>query len=1141
MKKNLVHWRTLGALMLMVLACAAYWWQLLGQQREQIAFAQEQTQLRAQQISRTLAAQIGTLMGGIEYLARNLAVLYESDPQHAFQLAAGNALATFPAGSILQIAVAAADGKIVYSSLASNDGASASAVSIEDRAHFQAHTLDAEKRLYISRPTLGRLSGQWSVQMSYPLQSQGAFGGVVVLSVNPEYLSRNFREVFTQSKDVALLVRADGAYLARSQLQSEVLDQNIPPEREFLTYPERSNGQYQVPAPIDGVERFYAWQRLTNYPLVVSVGLGREQALSATLRAVRESRWRNALGTAALLLSALWITALFARQKQDHARLQRHKQRYSLALEGGKLGTWHWPLGDDNVQFDKRWPGLLGLPSHAQQLNQQQLEAFMHPSDWRHWKQALQAHARGETEYFEAEPRLRHQNGQWIWVHLRGKLVDAGTPRALRTRPHITGTYLDVTQRHEAEAARAEMQARLSKLLAQVPGTVYQFRLRTDGSACFPYASPGITDIYGISPELAQTDAHQAFASVHPDDMDRLATSIRQSADTLQAWAFEWRQIRPDGETRWLSGRANPEREPDGSTLWHGYIHDVTEQHTMVETLRRSEARLRLTMAAVQDGLWEWDTRSDTIQMDARCHQILGYAAQPAPLHVNTWKRLVHPDDRSTVLTTLQRQVALCQPFDVEVRLRTQQGTWRWVEIRGQVAPDESGHSALVIGTQTDITPRMQEARLRRALLDNAAAALLITTPERTIALANQRAVETFSEDGLPLQGKSAQALHRHEASYAQFRQYVDTVREQGSVQVEYLLRTAAGALRWFSMRGTPLDPEHPEGDIVWTLVDTTERRETEEALATAQAHLLEVIQHFPGGVLVQNQAGDAVVINQAMCDLFNVPTRSQDLVGCDRETLRALMPPEAKAVLPSRENPHNEGSSASYQVTLSDGRTTRIDLILMRTGRGDDLGRLWLAQDITERRRHERTLERLATTDTLTSLPNRRAFMARLEAEITHIAHGAPAAVLLMLDLDHFKHVNDTWGHATGDQVLMHLAKLLRGNLLRKDDMAGRLGGEEFAVLLPDTTLPEGLGIAERLRAALEQSQIQSDKGQTIRVTMSVGACLVGSHSGSTLASADAALYEAKNTGRNRVVQAPASGTAAAEPPHSNPAKLPH
>ncbi|PIF26460.1 PAS domain S-box-containing protein/diguanylate cyclase (GGDEF)-like protein [Acidovorax sp. 56] len=1138
MKKILAHWRIVGALVLLLLACAAYWWQLLGQQRDQLAFAQAQTELRASQVSRTLAVQVGTLMGGLEYLARNLAVLYESDPQHAFQLAAGNALATFPPGSLLQIAVAAANGQIVYSSLTPSDGLQTNAVSIEDRAHFQVHTLNAGQHIYISRPTLGRLSGQWSVQMSYPVEHQGRFGGVVVLSVNPEYLSRNFREVFTQGKDVALLVRADGAYLARSHLQSEVLDQNMPPESEFLSHPERSSGQYQSPASVDGIERLYAWQRLTNYPLVVSVGLGRDQAFATTRIALRESRWRNALGTGALLLAAIWIAILFARQKQDRTQLQRHKQRCSLALEGGKLGTWYWPLGADEMQFDVRWPTLLGLPPQAQQLNQQQLQAFMHPSDWVKWREALQAHARGETDYFEAEPRLRHQSGQWIWVHLRGKLVD---PDAMETTPRIAGTYLDVTQRHEAEAARAEMQMRLSKLLAQVPGTVYQFRLRTDGSACFPYASPGIMDIYGITPELAQTDAHQAFASVHPEDMDRLAASIRQSADTLEAWSFEWRQIRPDGEVRWLAGRANPEREPDGSTLWHGYIHDVTEQHAMVETLRRSEARLRLTMAAVQDGLWEWDTHSDTILMDTRCHEMLGYATLPAPLHVNTWKRLVHPDDRASVLTTLQRQVALGQPFDVEVRLRTQEGTWRWVEIRGQVAPDAAGRSALVIGTQTDITQRMQEAHLRRALLDNAAAALLITTPERTIALANQRAVETFSEDGLPLQGKSTQALHRHEASYAQFRQYVDTVRLHGAVQVEYLLRTASGALRWFSMRGTPLDPEHPEGDIVWTLVDTTERRETEEALATAQAHLLEVIQHFPGGVLVQNQAGDAVVINQAMCDLFNVPARSKDLVGCDREALLALVPPEARAVLPSRDNPHNEGSSASYEVTLQDGRTTRIDLILMRTGRGDDLGRLWLAQDITERRRHERTLERLATTDTLTSLPNRRAFMARLEAEITHIAHGAPPAMVLMLDLDHFKRVNDTWGHATGDQVLMHLAKLLRGNLLRKDDMAGRLGGEEFAVLLPDTTVPEGLGIAERLRAALEQSQILSDTGQTIRVTMSVGACTVGTHSGSTLASADAALYEAKNTGRNRIVQAPASGTAAPELPHGGPAKSPH
>ena len=1116
MKKFWMHWRVTGALAAVLVACGAYWWLLLAQQQEQTTFAETQTELRATHIARTLAAQMETLMGGLEYLARSLAVLHEHDPQHTFQLAATDALASFPPGSILQIAVTDSSGRIVYSSL-SPDSATLG-TSIGDRPHFQAHTLETEKRLYISRPTLGRVSGQWSVQVSYPISQGNRFGGVVVLSINPDYLSNNLRDVFTQGNDAALLLRADGAYLARSHGQKEVMALNVPADREFLRYPERTSGRYQVAAPIEDVHRFYAWQRLAHYPLVVSVGLSRDQAMAGTYQSVRDSRLRNAVGTLAFVLAACWIALLFQRQKQDRERLERQRQRYRLALEGGKLGTWNWspPAGD--FFFDRRWVRLLGLPKEAYHPNPEQLQALIHPEDWPAWCDALDAHVRGDSEFFEAEPRLRHQDGHWIWMQVRGRIVRrAGQPSSQR----ITGTYIDVTQRHEIDAARQELQQRLAKLLVQVPGTVYQFRLRPDGSSCFPYASPGIADIYGITPELAQTDSRQAFASAHPEDLEALRSSILESASTLELWSHEWRQVLPNGQIRWLAGQAKPEREADGSTLWHGYIHDVTEQHSVMEALRRSEARLRLTMAAVQDGLWEWDTRTGIIEMDKRCHQMLGYEVLSQKLNFQTWQEHVHPDDRHRVLTTLQRQIALGEPFDMETRLLTQQGTWRWMEIRGQVAPDDTEIAGLVIGTQTDITPRKQETHLRQALLDNAAAALLISTPERIIALANHRAVETFSQDGLPLQGKSLSVLHRHEAAFTQFLPYVDAVREQGGVEVEYLMRTATGALRWFSIRGTPLDPQQPEGDVIWTLVDTTERRETEEALATAQAHLMEVIRHFPGGVLVQNQVGTAVVLNQALCDLFGVSTPSEELVGCDRTKLRAMVPAEVLDTLPATDQLYAMGNNATYEVALAQGTTVRIDMVQIRTARGDDLGRLWLAQDITERRRRERTLERLATTDTLTGLTNRRAFMARLEAEITHIAHGAPPAAFLMLDLDHFKRVNDTWGHATGDKVLVHLANLLRGNLLRKEDMAGRLGGEEFAVLLPNTTVEQGHAIAERLRIALEQSTIASDDGQTIRVTMSVGLCPVLPDSASTLASSDAALYQAKNTGRNRVVRA--------------------
>jgi diguanylate cyclase (GGDEF)-like protein len=128
---------------------------------------------------------------------------------------------------------------------------------------------------------------------------------------------------------------------------------------------------------------------------------------------------------------------------------------------------------------------------------------------------------------------------------------------------------------------------------------------------------------------------------------------------------------------------------------------------------------------------------------------------------------------------------------------------------------------------------------------------------------------------------------------------------------------------------------------------------------------------------------------------------------------------------------------------------------------------------------------------------------------------------MLIMLDLDHFKRVNDTYGHAAGDKVLVHLAQILRGNALRQSDLAGRLGGEEFAVLLPRTDADEAAAIAERLRVALEQSRIDSGEGHVITITLSAGLAPLEGPSGHSLAQADAALYQAKNSGRNRIVTA--------------------
>jgi diguanylate cyclase (GGDEF)-like protein len=183
------------------------------------------------------------------------------------------------------------------------------------------------------------------------------------------------------------------------------------------------------------------------------------------------------------------------------------------------------------------------------------------------------------------------------------------------------------------------------------------------------------------------------------------------------------------------------------------------------------------------------------------------------------------------------------------------------------------------------------------------------------------------------------------------------------------------------------------------------------------------------------------------------------------------------------------------------------------------------LAEDIVERKRLEAELRELAATDMLTGLPNRRHFLARLEEEHARLRRFDAQAAVLMLDLDFFKRVNDSYGHASGDEVLRRFAQLIREEI-RQIDTAGRFGGEEFAIILPGAAPAAALEFAERLRRKLAETVIEHD-GEVIRVTVSIGVSPMSRDDDSTeavLERADRALYRAKDAGRNRVEVEPAA-----------------
>lgn len=177
------------------------------------------------------------------------------------------------------------------------------------------------------------------------------------------------------------------------------------------------------------------------------------------------------------------------------------------------------------------------------------------------------------------------------------------------------------------------------------------------------------------------------------------------------------------------------------------------------------------------------------------------------------------------------------------------------------------------------------------------------------------------------------------------------------------------------------------------------------------------------------------------------------------------------------------------------------------------------LSREIQERRHLQEELERLANTDALTGLPNRRFFMLQLAGELARRQRYGHPLSLLMLDLDHFKQINDQWGHAVGDEALRVFADSVQC-CLRTQDMAGRIGGEEFAILLPETGETVARPVAERIRARMEQAKIASANGHCM-VTVSIGVTQAKDEDDleSLLRRVDDALYAAKQGGRNRVV----------------------
>lgn len=266
--------------------------------------------------------------------------------------------------------------------------------------------------------------------------------------------------------------------------------------------------------------------------------------------------------------------------------------RMTLAVDNSGTGIWDRDIVSGRMSYSRAWTEMLGYD--AADVGDRIDDAYLrvHPDDLAMVQATIKAHFDGLTAMYEVEHRLRCKDGSYKWVLSRGKVVDRG-PNGKPLR--MTGVTTDLSHTVALSEKLRKSAELLTNLTDEVPGVVYQYREAADGQSSFPYASAGILELFGVTPAQAAASAAYVEAVIHPEDAGMYRASLVVSAETLERWHLEFRVVLPYTGERWCQGDARPRRQSDGSTVWHGFVSDVTERKQIERQLQEAAATDFLT------------------------------------------------------------------------------------------------------------------------------------------------------------------------------------------------------------------------------------------------------------------------------------------------------------------------------------------------------------------------------------------------------------------------------------------------------------------------------------------------------------------------------------------------------------------
>ncbi|MBI5847924.1 MAG: PAS domain S-box protein [Nitrospirae bacterium] len=435
---------------------------------------------------------------------------------------------------------------------------------------------------------------------------------------------------------------------------------------------------------------------------------------------------------------------------------------------------------------------------------------------------------------------------------------------------------------------------------------------------------------------------------------------------------------------------------------------------------------------------------------------------------------------------------------------------------------NDSGQVVRVIHVSRNITARKAaETQMRKlsTAVEKAADMIVITNSSGVIEYVNPAFENLTGYTREEAVGKTPRILKSGLHSDDFYRQLWETILAGKIYRDVFINRKKNGELYYDECTITPMRNEQ---NVITHFIATakviTERIVAENALRESEERM-RTITEMAGSAIVMIDADGAVSFwNPAAERLFGY--LAEEAMGKD---LHKIIVPRRHyedfrkgfAVFATTGAGAVVGKTLEMTAQKKDGTEFPVDLSISGIRIKDQWHAVGIIGDITERKQAEQKLREFAEKDALTGILNRRKFYEILEQEKARAERYARSLSLIMFDIDHFKAVNDTFGHAAGDKVLKKTAAVVIDHI-RKSDVLGRIGGEEFAVLATETTVESALALAEKIRAAIENTE--HDTVGTITISIGVSAYDSGLSTDEFVRRSDEALYAAKNNGRNRV-----------------------